>query len=698
MKVLIVDEGRERSSVAAARALVSRGWTVGAGSLRPNLASRSKAVSAWHEVPHTELGDDQFVQGLDEVVRSQGYDAVFVVWDRAVAALSAARDLLEFPVGYGSHAGLMVAMDKLALQAVASRAGLRVPRTVAATADALAGLTGPIVIKPASPVEAGVSARSCASPADALAHAKLIEAAGGRAMAQESIKGQLVAVSLVVGPTGVLTYAQQVAQLTWPRPAGITARGVTTSIDEALRKRIEAMLDELQYRGLAHLQFLVPSDGEPRLIDLNTRYYGSMALAIRAGANHPDAWARMAVGRPVTPATGAPGAHYQWFSRDLRASLAADDRVRELARFALVTPTAAHNLWSWSEPGLAPSFLAAQLTSRVQEVVAGRTDATRTDVEASARLHGVEATTPAVRRALRSRRVPPRPQRILQRLETKAGRLSYEDDWLAPLQAARRAVLGRRADGPPRLLVRVDEFPYYSGFDNPRFGYEASERFHSVLAEEGVPHLLAVVPQWTHEPMLPEGSGGRDLDDRDRELLERMRRDGVSFGQHGTTHRTRETHPRRQSELCGLDDAELDELLGAGASKLAAVGIEPRVLVPPFNRFDAGQWPVLARRYDVITGGPESIPLLGFHGSPLWRGDAVYLPCYPPLYDTAAAILSAVQPLIAAQIGTWIPIGLHMGWEIDDDYAALRRLARAIAPYATHWDEFLGAVDESRAS
>ena len=56
MRALIVDEGRERSSVSAARALDSAGWTVGAASARPNLAWRSRATTAWHEVAHRTMG------------------------------------------------------------------------------------------------------------------------------------------------------------------------------------------------------------------------------------------------------------------------------------------------------------------------------------------------------------------------------------------------------------------------------------------------------------------------------------------------------------------------------------------------------------------------------------------------------------------------------------------------------------------
>lgn len=317
------------------------------------------------------------------------------------------------------------------------------------------------------------------------------------------------------------------------------------------------------------------------------------------------------------------------------------------------------------------------------------------DAARSARLHGVEPTS-AVCRALRTRRIPTRPERIAQRVLMKTGRLSYERSWLAPLLAARRETAGGAHDEGPRFLVRVDEFPYYSGLDDPRFGLDASRRFHAVMAEEGVPHLMSVLPQWTHDALTPASVGGRPLDDDDRALLEQMRSDGVTFAQHGHTHRTRFADPRRHSELCGLDANRLTELLEEGRAKLARVGIEPRILVPPFNRFDAAQWPVLAELYDIVTGGPESVMLMGFHGGPQWRGSAVYLPCYAPLYESADVVLPAVEAMIDQNASGWIPIVLHMGWEVDDDFASLRRLARRVSPHAASWDDLLAAVDASR--
>ncbi|MGE0026846.1 MAG: DUF2334 domain-containing protein [Thermoleophilia bacterium] len=300
------------------------------------------------------------------------------------------------------------------------------------------------------------------------------------------------------------------------------------------------------------------------------------------------------------------------------------------------------------------------------------------------------------KRPMRPRRVPPEATRLVQRLKLKSGRLSYEEAWLKPLQRLRRAELGPDAEGPPRLLVRVDEFPIANGLDQPRFGRRASERFHDVMAAAGVQHLVAIVPQWTHDYLNPDAAGGRPLGDEDIAFLDRMRVDGVTFGQHGTTHRTRFAKPRQHSELSGLRPDELGMLIDSGRRALAGAGVRPRVFVPPFNRFDPGQWATLESRFDVVTGGPESVLCLGFHGGPQWRGDAVYLPCYPPLYGAASQVLPAVKAALATGIGTWLPVVLHPSWELADDFTALRRLATVLAPYAVSWDVFLDEVDASR--
>jgi hypothetical protein len=331
-----------------------------------------------------------------------------------------------------------------------------------------------------------------------------------------------------------------------------------------------------------------------------------------------------------------------------------------------------------------------------------------------------------VRAVTRVSAVPGPARRVTHQIAYKLGRLGYERDVVGPLMSARRAVLGERAGGRPRFLVRVDEFPHYRAWDDPdRFGTECFARFHEILAAAGVPYLLAVLPRISHEPLVPVGSvpnhaaprtrvgqtdrdspapGGpgdidqdsRPLDGDERAMLARLGTEGVSLALHGLTHRTRHSSTRRHSELCGLSLQETAALLDAGLAELGAQGVHPQVFVPPYNRFDAAQLGPLGERFQVVCGGPESIGHMGFQRTPQWRGDTVYLPSYAPFYGHAAEVLPAVQRAVEVEWDLWIPVVLHWGWEADAGWHDLERLVTAIAPYAARWGDFMAAIARSR--
>lgn len=342
-------------------------------------------------------------------------------------------------------------------------------------------------------------------------------------------------------------------------------------------------------------------------------------------------------------------------------------------------------------------------------------------------VHDSELDTTLVRAATRVRDVPSRPLRFAQQVGCKLGRLGFERQVVAPLVSARMSVLGSGAGGPPRFLVRVDEFPHYRAWDDPqRFGNERFEHFHEIIAAAGVPYLLAVLPRVSHEPLTPIDGGANDdaprahtghrdfdhdatqerdgslagdsrpLDAGETAMLARLASERVTFALHGLTHRTRFASPRRHSELCGLSAEATAELLDTGLAELAGVGLSTEVFVPPYNRFDASQYDVLSRRFKVVCGGPESIGRMGFHSTPQWRGESVYLPAYTPFYGHAAEVLSAVEHAIEACWGIWVPIVLHWGWEADAGWTDLERLVRVLAPYAVAWEDFIAAIGVSK--
>ncbi len=304
-----------------------------------------------------------------------------------------------------------------------------------------------------------------------------------------------------------------------------------------------------------------------------------------------------------------------------------------------------------------------------------------------------------LKRAVRERRFLKPPTRLLERLAMKRGLIGFEQNCLRPYLRARHAVLGSEAEGAPRLLVRVDEFPHYRAWDEPeRFGTDGFRRFHEIMHSAGVPYLIATLPRVARNPLDPSETVERELDASEKEMIDELRQDGVAFAVHGWCHRTRRAEPRLRSELADLDEEELARLLDRADSVLAGLGVEAPVFVPPFNRFDARQYPLLARRYEVVCAGPETVSELGFRRTPIALSGGVFLPSYPPFYGRASEVLPAVRRLIELRAALWVPIVLHWGWELEAGWTELERLAGELARYAVDWEVFLGAVRKSAES
>lgn len=306
----------------------------------------------------------------------------------------------------------------------------------------------------------------------------------------------------------------------------------------------------------------------------------------------------------------------------------------------------------------------------------------------------VEPTVGTVAGRLRPQHRSPRP-RFLDRVRLRTGRASHLSA-VRELASARRDTLGDAVAGTPRLLVRVDEFPYAGAHDEPDRYCAAFETFDGLMAEAGVPYLLAVTPRVARDYLSPGGVAERDLTAAETEILERLPRDRVAFALHGLDHRTRTQDPRRRSEFAGLEHETLGARLDGAHALLEPLGIDPRVLVPPYNHFDARQYDELARRYEVICGGPETVRELGLQAGPVWAEGAVLLPSYPPVYGDAEQLRAGVWQLCAAGVDLWVPLVVHWEWEIAGGFANLRRLLEDAGPLVEPWDTFLDELRWSR--
>jgi peptidoglycan/xylan/chitin deacetylase (PgdA/CDA1 family) len=294
---------------------------------------------------------------------------------------------------------------------------------------------------------------------------------------------------------------------------------------------------------------------------------------------------------------------------------------------------------------------------------------------------------------LAPRRRPGRAEAVAQRVADKLTGRDVWDDLLQRRLAVRRAVLGERAEGMPRLLLRVDEFPHAAAHDDPRYGTSDYRAFHDILAEAGIPYLVAVVPRPCHAYLSPRETLGRGLGDDEVRMLADAVAGGAALGLHALTHRTRHASPRRHSELTGLGADALRELIDTGLGDLREACLpEPGVFVAPFNRFDASRFGVLAERFPVVTGGPESVAIMGRLPTPVSIRGTVYLPSYPPLYGRAEDVARGLLDLERRRAAVWAPAVLHWGAERDDGFRGLRAAIPVLRRTAVPWDDLLRAA------
>lgn len=374
---LIVEQGYSRGAVAGARALKADGWRVGVGSPGGRgLAAVSRATDQRHEVPAAYVDPDAFLEGVRRAVGTHGYEIVFGAGEAEVLALSAHRSGLGAAVPHSSHDSVVAGLDKDKMEKAAQEVGFAIPETL--DAALLTDEREPFIVKAnahARPDEPGAPPRVDTNMVvGAIAARRRIaelESIGAEPRVQRFYRGDLLAYSAVADRSAnVVSDCMQIAARIWPLNAGASCRAETVAVDQEIADRASALFDKLGWFGLAELQFVLGDDGIPRLIDLNGRFYGSLCLAIAAGANLPAAWAALATERPVERTRARPGVTYQWLEGDLRR--AAAERRHGLWSDVVSTlrdaPGSVHSLTSAADPGP----LLAQLAHVTKEALQSR--------------------------------------------------------------------------------------------------------------------------------------------------------------------------------------------------------------------------------------------------------------------------------------------------------------------------------------
>ena len=358
--------------LGVARGLAADGFSVAVAATAPArlaLAHLSRSVAERLALPDPLTAPDVFIDALSRAVAGASFDVLIPGADASLLRVSAGRSRLEQHVRLGlpAHETVERSLDKSDLAAIAARHSLDPPSTIAChdLADALAAAREfgfPVVAKPTTPVNDSVTPPKRFSSAwvgDSGELSRVLAEFGGTGLVQRRIDGTVASFAGVFAGGRLLGEAFSRYHRTWHPNAGNASFSETDDAPAGLRERVVALLEDLGWEGMFELELIEAEGYRWHAIDMNPRPYGSIALAIGAGANLPSVWCRHLLGDDPDPVRAAPGVFYRWTDADLRHGLT---RLREgswSAAAGVLRPRAGvvHAFGRRSDPGPAVARL-----------------------------------------------------------------------------------------------------------------------------------------------------------------------------------------------------------------------------------------------------------------------------------------------------------------------------------------------------
>lgn len=127
-----------------------------------------------------------------------------------------------------------------------------------------------------------------------------------------------------------------------PPSGGVSVLSESTLPDPKMLELSDRLLSEYDWHGVAMIEFKVTDDGTPYLMEINTRFWGSLQLAIDSGVDFPHILYKIATTgeKMVTPEIQT-GRRLRWLLGDLdrlyiclkSPSLSYNDKAKECMSF-----------------------------------------------------------------------------------------------------------------------------------------------------------------------------------------------------------------------------------------------------------------------------------------------------------------------------------------------------------------------------
>lgn len=308
---VLITDGHWRKTLAATRALGRQNLSVTVGE-STCLSTAGFSRYCRHKIiyPSAFIKPLAFVDFLYNYCKKHAVGMLLPMEDHTMELLARHRERFEritaLPIA--SSAKLHLARDKGQIIRLARNLGIPVPKTwfirdLAELSQIQHKLPYPVVIKPRRASGAmGISYPR--NSQELLDQYRSIHRRFPFPLIQEKIpsRGPGYGASFLLDQSSGIKAAFVHKRLReYPVSGGASTARISTKNDQ-IRDMAASLLKALDWFGIAMVEFKMdPRDNTPKLMELNPRFWGSLALAIESGVNFPYLLYRMALGQSFTP-------------------------------------------------------------------------------------------------------------------------------------------------------------------------------------------------------------------------------------------------------------------------------------------------------------------------------------------------------------------------------------------------------------
>jgi predicted ATP-grasp superfamily ATP-dependent carboligase len=346
---VLVTDAHERAAVAGCESLSRAGYRVGVAGVGAFAPARwSRFTESSFDTPDPRDERRGFTEAVARIVHEGEFATVIPGSDASLIAISSNRDLFAAATNLGLPSPEVVSrcVSKVDLVDAADEAGLTVPQSIvcADRGEAIAAaeqLGYPVILKPRSTVfslNGHIRQRQTVFAGDRAALDSRLPEYGFPCLLQRREQGSIISIGGAMTPDGLLATATSKYIRTWLPDAGSVSFSKTIAPPAELVEAVERLVSLLGWNGVFELELIELSEGRFAAIDFNPRLYGSLALAVDAGASLPAIWCDWLLKGRAERRTARPGVYYRWDDADLRHIWRSLRKARVRAAISVARP------------------------------------------------------------------------------------------------------------------------------------------------------------------------------------------------------------------------------------------------------------------------------------------------------------------------------------------------------------------------